>query len=122
MPNHTWTAEEVHSLVKDWPREAWPTVIDITYDRNGWYEDMVLPHRPVSPSHAASLFVASGLEWLINQERFLDVVLMGGCEDDENGIGVRVTYTHTDEEIYECNYPTLLHAISAAIMAGKEKE
>lgn len=93
MTKHTWTPDAVHELVKDWP--------DLARASIGW-----APGRPeprwvqldgnrISADLAAAAHVASGIEWWYYRNGATDRLVVW----DDSG-------------------PTLLHAVSAAIMAA----
>ncbi len=101
MTKHHWTPDAVHELVKDWP--------DLARASIGWAPEsrewVQLDATYLSPDLAAAAHVASGLEWLIS--------------------GRSATIEGFDGEWFvrricgiERSGPTLLHAVSAAIMAA----
>lgn len=63
------TATDLHELVSDWPREAWPEGLDFNDDENGYRPHWTLDNNTrefCQPAHAVLMFEASGLRWLID--------------------------------------------------------
>lgn len=108
-----FTAEQVWELVKDWPEEARP--IGVRYADNLVRDDGCLGYwhfvgpgsLRIPDAHAAALHVASGIEWLAGDAQQFPQLHRQG---DEWGV-----YAGPIAKLR--TGPTLLHAVSAAVMA-----
>lgn len=108
-------ASEIHDMVSQWPDEARPGAYPVyTPDARSvcgygvlgtpaWFLDDC--EYAIDPSTAAALHVASGLEWLA-RNAFAPLIRIVAGEFE-----VKARGTHTA--------PTLIEAVSAAIMAVK---
>ncbi len=104
MTKHHWTPDAVHELVKDWP--------DLARASIGWAPEsrewVQLDATYLSPDLAAAAHVASGLEWLAGRR-------LGPCLEIYRTDG-HYGVSWDDGDVFPG--PTLLHAVSAAIMAA----
>lgn len=111
MTKHHWTPDAVHELVKDWPDEArskWCS-FGTDYDRR-WSSCGDWIH----PDLAADLHALAGLRWLAMEKD--DAIVPSICylEGAQNPWTLANEIADTDWP----SCPTLLHAVSAAIMAA----
>ena len=108
------TADELHKLVRDWPREAWPEAVE--------YNDKTVvgswrTHRGsfILIAHAVLLFEASGARWL-ERETMAPVSIRYDPTDDYT----LVIMSCDDGGVHvgrKWNAPTRIVAIDAAVRA-----
>jgi hypothetical protein len=109
------TAAELLALVKDWPKEAWPPALRFVergnHGTNYWSAQIDQGAHPVACEHAALLFFAAGMIWLMNERRGYNICCWRGFNATEPP-ELWVIRNATGE--------SPLHALSAAILAAKE--
>lgn len=114
MRTEELTAGDIWELVKGWPGEARPRYLE--FIGRSWYDD----GKYLGTHHAAALHVASGLEWLAGRSRIAPVLWDMGesswaaTHHDERW---KIDNAWGDDFEELASGPTLLHAVSAAVMA-----
>jgi hypothetical protein len=113
MTKHQWTPEAVHELVKDWPDLARASIGWAPGERQ-WVQ---FDGTPLLSYLAAAAHVASGLEWLADRDESEQI----GFFPPGRPIGMpwdRSQWCVCWDGGKDYEGPTLLHAVSAAIMAA----
>ena len=118
-------AKQLHELVKDWPREAWPEGLTWLLP-DGQYPiatietigtgDVVYRYRGIMPQHATLLFEASGMRWYIEQQRGAMKAAYVALRDD-GWWSVR----YGEDSDADGSGDTIIEAISAAVLAMAER-
>lgn len=114
-------AKELKKLVSHWPREAWPAGV-------GWAknDDQPMIIEPqvwmtyIDIDHAALLFEASGMRWLLHEAIMVDAMALDGCGRTQLRLSGSGMPRKNPEQRVEGPMP--LHAISAAILATRTTE
>jgi len=113
------TAKELHDHVIQWPEGARPKGLRL--HTAGWFvedretgrraegETLRVDFQFCNPTTSIALHVASGLEWLLQQSREVDLNIL-------NDGGYLLFY----RDMESVQGPTLFHAIHKAILATKE--
>lgn len=116
MVEHEWTAEDIFELVKDWPVEAKVEGAECRFGYIARGAEWYAHGMPISTHHTALIHAASGIEWLavMGRNAYGPTVTQW---PDHGTFGV-VCYMCDGSDIVTRGYgPTLLHAVSYAVMA-----
>lgn len=103
------TASEVYELTRHWPERAKAPIGYTTANGGGWVQ---VDGADILPGLAADLHALAGLRWLAKYNYEAVVSPLGSSpSSDDRGWSVLT------DRAYEG--PTLLHAVSAAVLAVK---
>lgn len=119
MPSDPMTAEALHALVSQWPQEARDK--DLVFNPANKYGESLgweCEGEFIIDRHAIALHEASGLRWLLHE--WCCSVRIFPPEMDDGTAYVIVIGGNTNDNHHVS--PTLIEAISAAIMATAKEQ
>lgn len=115
-------ASDIYELVREWPKAAWPKGVTgflehyVEIDVVAQGDRACCEHGHIFPDRAALLFEASGMRWLMERYDENDGVVITAHRSGEGaGMGFSVLIDRRPATYW--HGPTLLHALSAAILA-----